>query len=58
MTSPDELQAQMTEWRRDFHRHPEFGFEKSRSAAGVTGKLRSFGIELPKGLAAAASSER
>jgi metal-dependent amidase/aminoacylase/carboxypeptidase family protein len=28
-----ELQAEMTEWRRDFHAHPEIGFEEHRTRA-------------------------
>ena len=26
----DEIHAEMTEWRRDFHAHPEIGFEEKR----------------------------
>lgn len=50
MTSLDQLQAQMTEWRRDFHRHPEFGFEESRTAGIVAAKLREFGIDVAEGI--------
>lgn len=50
MTNPDELQVQMTEWRRDLHRHPEFGFEESRTAGVVAAKLRELGIEVAEGV--------
>ncbi len=50
MTGLECLQAQMTEWRRDLHRHPEFGFEESRTAAFVAETLRGFGIEVVAGI--------
>lgn len=37
--------AAMTEWRRDFHRHPELMFDVSRTAATVAEKLRAFGCD-------------
>ncbi len=36
----------MTEWRRDFHRNPELGFDESRTSARVAELLDSFGIEV------------
>ncbi|MCP3473447.1 M20 family metallopeptidase [Bradyrhizobium sp. CCGUVB1N3] len=39
------LDREMTEWRRDLHRHPEFGFEERRTAAFVAAKLREFGLD-------------
>ena len=50
MTDFDALHQEMTEWRRDLHRQPEFGFEEVRTAAFVAGKLRSFGIEVAEGI--------
>lgn len=50
MTNPADLQSQMTAWRRDFHRHPEFGFEETRTARLVAERLRSFGIEVAEGI--------
>ena len=41
-----QLIAQMTEWRRDFHRHPELGFAEERTAARVANLLESFGLEV------------
>ncbi|MCP8894692.1 amidohydrolase [Shinella daejeonensis] len=50
MTALENLQARMIEWRRDLHRHPEFGFEESRTAAFVAETLRSFGIDVVEGV--------
>ncbi len=41
----------LTEWRRDFHAHPELAFEEERTAALVAERLESFGIEIETGLA-------
>ncbi|WP_419899338.1 amidohydrolase [Roseomonas sp. USHLN139] len=41
---------QLTEWRRDFHRHPEFGFEERRTARLVAERLRGFGLEVTEGI--------
>lgn len=38
------LEAQLRDWRRHLHRHPEFGFEEHATARFVAEKLRSFGI--------------
>ena len=38
-------------WRRDFHAHPELGFEEHRTSAIVAEKLESWGIEVERGLA-------
>ncbi|CAM5196531.1 amidohydrolase [Bosea thiooxidans] len=40
-----DLQAEMTEWRRHLHAHPEFGFEEKATAAFVAAKLRVFGLD-------------
>ena len=50
MTDLDALQAQMTAWRRDLHRHPEFGFEEHRTAALIARTLRGLGIEVAEGI--------
>lgn len=42
--------AQMTDWRRDIHAHPELGFEENRTAALVAEKLKGFGIEVYTGI--------
>ncbi len=35
----------LTAWRRDFHEHPELGFEEVRTSKIVAGKLREFGVD-------------
>ncbi len=50
MTDLSALHGQMTAWRRDLHRHPEFGFEEHRTAAFVAETLRGFGIDVAEGV--------
>ena len=53
MPSPDDLAslaAEMTAWRRDFHRHPELGFEETRTAGIVASLLRDWGIAVEEGI--------
>ena len=45
-----DLDSQMTQWRRDLHRHPEFGFEESRTSDFVADMLRRFGLEVATGI--------
>ncbi len=40
-----DFHAEMTAWRRDFHMHPELGFEEHRTAGIVADKLREFGCD-------------
>ena len=40
-----EFHPEMTAWRRDFHEHPEIGFEEVRTAGIVAQKLREFGVD-------------
>ncbi len=40
-----ELHADITEWRQDFHRHPELQFDVTRTASVVAEKLRAFGCD-------------
>ena len=44
------MQNEMTDWRRDFHTHPELGFEEVRTSEIVAQKLASWGIEVHRGL--------
>ncbi|ANK80134.1 M20 aminoacylase family protein [Minwuia thermotolerans] len=45
------IQPEMTEWRRDIHRHPETAFEEDRTADKVAGLLEEFGLQVHRGLA-------
>ncbi len=40
-----EMSDEIAEWRRDFHMHPELGFEVHRTAGVVAEKLRAFGCD-------------
>jgi hippurate hydrolase len=40
-----DFHPEMTEWRRDFHQHPELGFEEVRTSGIVAQKLREFGVD-------------
>lgn len=40
------LQEQLITWRRDFHRHPETGYEEIRTSGIVAEHLRSLGLEV------------
>lgn len=37
---------QVVAWRRDFHMHPELGFQEARTSSIVAGALASFGLEV------------
>ncbi|WP_431303389.1 M20 aminoacylase family protein [Sediminicoccus sp. BL-A-41-H5] len=51
MTTDDAFWATLRDWRRDFHAHPEFGFEERRTASRVAERLRGFGFtEVVEGL--------
>jgi amidohydrolase len=40
-----EFHAEMTEWRRDLHTHPELGLQETRTSAVVQDRLREFGVD-------------
>lgn len=40
-----DFHEEATEWRRDFHQHPELLFEVHRTAGIVADKLREFGVD-------------
>ncbi|WP_037289637.1 M20 family metallopeptidase [Saccharibacillus sacchari] len=42
--------AEMVEWRRHLHQHPELSYKERETAAFVAKKLESFGIEVRTGL--------
>lgn len=47
----EEVLPEVLELRRDFHRHPELGFEEVRTSARVCEYLRGVGIEAQAGIA-------
>lgn len=44
------LAPQLVAWRRDFHMHPELGFQEVRTAGIVAEHLRSLGLEVSTGI--------
>src|SRR5690606_40171648 len=44
------MQNQLTSWRRDFHQHPELGFEEVRTAGIVAAELRRLGLPVQTGV--------
>lgn len=44
------LSPQITAWRRDFHMHPELGFQEFRTSGKVAEELRSLGLETATGV--------
>ncbi len=40
-----DMHADITEWRRDIHRHPELLYDVHRTAASVAEKLKAFGCD-------------
>ena len=46
----DELLPKLVEWRRDFHRHPELGFQEVRTAGVVAAHLQELGLEVSTGI--------
>lgn len=46
----DRLFAQLVAWRRDFHQHPELGFQEVRTAGIVADHLRGLGMEVTTGI--------
>jgi amidohydrolase len=43
--------AELTEWRRDLHAHPELAFEERRTSQFVCDRLSAFGIDFERGWA-------
>ncbi len=53
MTAFPQIQAfaeDLTALRRDFHRHPELGFQEHRTSARVAELLESWGISVTRGI--------
>jgi aminobenzoyl-glutamate utilization protein A len=53
-----DLSAQLTAWRRDFHRHPELGFCEFRTASKVAAALESLGWMVAAGAEVMRARER
>ncbi|MFZ1755461.1 MAG: amidohydrolase [Caldilineaceae bacterium] len=49
-TEAQDLHSQLVAWRRDFHAHPELGFEETRTAGIVAEHLHSLGLEVSTGI--------
>jgi len=45
------LREQLVAWRRDFHMHPELGFQEHRSASLIADRLRELGYQVQTGVA-------
>jgi amidohydrolase len=45
------LREQLVAWRRDFHVHPELGFQEHRSAGLIADRLREWGYQVRTGVA-------
>jgi amidohydrolase len=45
------LREQLVTWRRDFHVHPELGFQERRSAGIIASQLRELGYQVRTGVA-------
>jgi hippurate hydrolase len=53
MTALDRISGfadDLVAWRHDFHAHPELGFEEERTSTIVAEKLKSWGIEVHRGI--------
>ncbi len=50
LESAKQLEAQLIAWRRDFHQHPELGYEEVRTSGIVADHLRALGLETRTGL--------
>lgn len=46
----NELYPQLVDWRRDFHAHPELGFQETRTAGIVAEHLHGLGLEVSTGI--------
>lgn len=45
-----EIQQQLSDWRRDFHMHPELGFNEVRTSAKVAEVMEQFGYRIRRGV--------
>jgi len=45
-----EIEEQLVAWRREFHMHPELGFQETSTAARVAAVLESLGYRVRTGV--------
>ena len=45
-----DIQDQLIAWRRDFHMHPELGFQETRTSARVAEIAGSLGCRVRRGV--------
>ena len=50
LTNTKALQDQLIAWRRNFHMHPELGFQETRTAARVAQELENLGYRVRRGV--------
>ncbi len=50
LNKAQEYQSEMIAWRRDFHMHPELGFEEVRTSAKVAEIIKTFGYRVQTGV--------
>lgn len=50
MTNDQALADFMTAHRRDFHRHPELGFQEERTKKVIAAQLHDCGLEVHEGI--------
>ncbi|MHA6484690.1 M20 metallopeptidase family protein [Paenibacillus sp. strain BS8-2] len=50
LASAKQLADQLIEWRRDFHRNPELGYEEMRTSGIVAEHLRDLGLDVRTGV--------
>jgi amidohydrolase len=50
LNKAQDLSSQMVTWRRDFHMHPELGFQETRTAGVVARNLKEWGYQVRTGV--------
>ena len=50
LNNAQELAPQMVAWRRDFHMHPELGFQETRTAGVIARHLKEWGYQVRTGV--------
>ena len=47
----ERMRERLIAWRRDFHVHPELGYQEHRSASIIAGRLDELGYQVQTGIA-------